>query len=189
MQCIVKHTLIVLSCLLAYNGLGQRSVIDSLKKLSISANNDSIKALYLAKIGKEYWYISPDTSLQYTNQAFDIASKKNIKGLFPYCQNNFGVLKYLAGNYNEALECYFKGLKYSKSNPIIHSILLDNIGMVYQELRDYDKARIYYLETLISKKERRDSIRFANTYNSIGIIYNSLHQFEIAKLYFDTSYY
>ncbi len=189
MHYIFKNILVTVSCLLSLSAVCQRSVIDSLKKLSISTNNDSIKALYFSKIGKEYWFISPDTSLQYTNQSFELASKKNIKGLFPYCQNNFGVLKYLAGNYHEALECYFKGLKFSKSNPIIHCILLNNIGMVYQELKDYEKAKKYYLETLISKKERRDSIRFANTYNSIGIVYTSLHQSEIAKLYFDSSYY
>lgn len=189
MQYIVKHTLLIaLSCLLAYNGLGQRSVIDSLKKLAISADNDSIKALYFARIAKQYWFISSDTALLYTNQASDLANQKNIKGLFPYCYNSFAVLDYLVGNYHEALEKYFKGLKDSKNNPIIHCILLDNIGMVYQELRDYEKAKTYYMESLKIKKEEKDSSRFSNTFNIIGSIYNSLHQYEKAKLYFDTTY-
>lgn len=184
-----KYILLIIVHLFYLKISGQRKIIDSLKNLVVNERNDSLKALLLNKIGKEYWYINTDTSYLYTLEALEIAKKRNIKGIFPYCNNNFGVIDFLKGDYHKALEKYFEGLKYANVNKTIKGILLNNIGMVYQELRDYNKAQEYYRKTLILKKENFDSSRFAPTYNSIGLAYNSLHQYEIAKLYFDSAYF
>ena len=183
-----KYILLIIIYLFFLKVSGQKKIIDSLKTLALNEKNDSLKATLLNKIGKEYWYINTDTSALYTLEATEIAQKRNIKGIFPYCSNNLGVIDYLKGNYHKALEKYFEGLKYANANKTIKGILLNNIGMVYQELRDYHKAQEYYRKTLSLKKENFDSSRFAPTYNSIGLTYKSLHQYEIAKLYFDSAY-
>ncbi len=183
-----KNNLIILFILsICSLGFSQDGIIDSLKLLSKNAKNDSLKAIYDCKIGKEFWYINTDSSNYYTKKAQQIAIKKNMKGILPYCYNNYGVLEYLKGNYSGALKHYFEGLKFVGSNLVMKGILLNNIGMNYTDLRDYKKAQEYYEKTIAIKKEMGDSARLATTYNNIGVIFNSLRKPEIAKLYFDTT--
>lgn len=168
-------------------GVSQNRIIDSLKIISKNTKNDSLKAIYDCKIGKEFWYINTDSSNYYTKKAQQVAFKKNMKGILPYCYNNYGVLEYLQGNYSGALKNYFEGLKFVGSNLVMKGILLNNIGMNYTDLRDYKKAQEYYQKTISLKKQMGDSARLATTYNNIGVIFNSLRKPEIAKLYFDTT--
>jgi serine phosphatase RsbU (regulator of sigma subunit) len=170
-------------------GVAQQHIIDSLRMRVRNAPNDSIKGVFQCKIGKEFWYINADSSSFYTNAAKEIAVTKNINGLLPYCFNNYGVLEYLQGNYSNALKNYFEGLKFANSNLVMKGILMNNIGMNYTDLRDFQKAQEYYQKTLNVKKEMGDSSRLATTYNNIGVIFNSLRKYDIAKRYFDTTLY
>lgn len=133
----------------------QQQVIDSLKQKAEIEKNDSLKAILFNKIGKEYWYINTDSSIQFTNKALKIAQQKKINGVLPYCYNNFGVIEYLKGNYSNALNQLFKGLPYSRKNHIIHGLLLNNIGMSYHELKDLNKAQEYYKKLLKSNVPQR----------------------------------
>lgn len=60
--------------------------------------------------------------------------------------NLYGLAYYYAGNYENATEYFFSGLELAESygDPEYESILLNNLGMIYDEIEDYDQAIEYY---------------------------------------------
>ena len=103
----VISILTFLFCILNHYSFGQGRVIDSIRTIIVNEKNDSLKAFYYSKIGKEFWYLNPDSAVFYTDKSYDIAVKKNIKGILPYSFNNYGVIDFIQGNYSTSLKKYF----------------------------------------------------------------------------------
>ena len=182
-----KYSLIFIFIFSILSIYSQNREIDSLKVIVIKEKNDSLRALAYCKLGQKFLYTHPDSCIYYTNISKSIAIKKNIKSIFSYCYNNYGVLHSLKGNYANCLTNYFEGLKYVKPGTIIEGILFNNIGMIYAELKDDKKALEYYRKALSVKKIIGDSSRLASTYINIGNCNNDLNRYDDAKCYFDTA--
>ncbi|MFN3916918.1 MAG: SpoIIE family protein phosphatase [Flavobacteriales bacterium] len=99
---------------------------------------------------------------------------------------NKGAMHYSMNKYADALECYLKsGDLMKKYNPKQLPGLYGNIGMLYSDIQNFDKA-IYYLELAISmnNENKGDSFEDIKPLNVLGIIYKHKGEFLRSKKYY-----
>ena len=112
-------------------------------------------------------------------QEINYAQKKYIDFLWDYS----GFLSDYA-RYDKAIEIYNRLIKqcedfYGKEHPDT-AISYNNIGVVYINRGDYDKALEYFKQAL---EIREKSIGKADSYNNIGIVYNNRGNYDKALEY------
>ena len=98
---------------------------------------------------------------------------------------NMGVAHYYSGNKGEALKCYLRALDYARQHQLREqeSKLLNNIGVIYRELKQYTQAIQIYRNSLQIKKELNDSLGYANTLENLGLAYSYLNDGEKSVQY------
>ena len=104
--------------------------------------------------------------------------------------NNIGVVYRDLGDYDKALEYYFKALEITKEvlgekHPDTASSY-NNIGAVYHKLGDYDKALEFYNKALEIRKDvlEENHPDTASSYNNIGVVYSNLGDYKKALEYY-----
>jgi serine phosphatase RsbU (regulator of sigma subunit) len=99
---------------------------------------------------------------------------------------NKGAMHYSMNKYADALECYLKSGEFMKiNNPKQLPGLYGNIGMLYSDIENYDKA-IYYLELAISmnKENGGDPFEDIKPLNVLGIIHKHKGDYLKSKKYY-----
>ncbi|MBQ2303223.1 MAG: tetratricopeptide repeat protein [Bacteroidales bacterium] len=100
--------------------------------------------------------------------------------------NNIGIVYDNLGDYDKALEYYFKALEIKKAvlgeNNADTAGSYNNIGLVYKNLGDYNKALEYHNKALEIRKDvlGENHPDIAMSYNNIGVIYNNLGDYNKA---------
>ncbi|MCA2721904.1 MULTISPECIES: tetratricopeptide repeat protein [unclassified Microcystis] len=101
--------------------------------------------------------------------------------------------KYLQSkNYQKAKEIYQKSLEllkpisesYSQSKQSFQAITLHNLGIVAQELREWEQARSYYQQSLEIFIEYGDRYEQAKTLHNLGRVAEELREWEQARSYY-----
>jgi tetratricopeptide (TPR) repeat protein len=95
-------------------------------------------------------------------------------------------------SYQEAKKSYQKILKlYQELNGLEErqkqlciAIIYHQLGIVAEELREYEQARAYYQQALDIKIEFGDRFSCAGTYHQLGIVAQQLREYEQARAYF-----
>ncbi len=92
--------------------------------------------------------------------------------------------------YRKALNYYFKALKIDKEigNQINIEIWLGNIGVVYDEQKDYNKALNYYFMALKIAEQLDDKSGVARQSNNIGLLYTNQKRYKEAYDYIYRSF-
>ena len=104
--------------------------------------------------------------------------------------NNIGIVYYNLGEYDKALEYYFKALEIQKAvlgeKHRDTAVSYNNIGAVYQNLGDYDKALEYHNKALEIRKEVLEEKHSdtAISYGNIGAVYGNLGDYDKALEHF-----
>lgn len=118
-----------------------------------------------------------DSALRYYDKALDLLGKNaqveyDSVGLLI----NKGVAYYYAGNLGRALEYYLiaeqTAIRSGKDQRL--SYLLNNLGVVYRLMEDYEDAIYVYERSLKIKTQNNDRMGMANTEHNIGMAY--MHQ-------------
>ena len=95
-------------------------------------------------------------------------------------------LSYIQKQYNEALSIYNNILREANSfadKENITAIALNNLGFLYYNLKDYAKAKDYYLQCLKYKKE--EDLNYIDAVYEIALQCIELKEFEEAKDWID----
>ncbi|WP_423127677.1 tetratricopeptide repeat-containing sensor histidine kinase [Gaoshiqia sp. Z1-71] len=89
------------------------------------------------------------TTLEYLNEASQLAVQLEDDSAKIVLQNYYGLANYFAGNYETATACFYAGLALAEScgNQLLKSKFLNNLGLIYIELEDYDKAIEFYRQS------------------------------------------
>ncbi|MBC8044016.1 MAG: tetratricopeptide repeat protein [Rhizobacter sp.] len=89
-------------------------------------------------------------------------------------------------NYTAALESYYHALRLCRAatDKDTMAILLNNIGNIYQEWRDSERAISYYHESLELKREIADEAGMAHTFNNLANEYTDLGKYAKARRYY-----
>lgn len=105
-------------------------------------------------------------------------AKKQIK----FILNNTGLAYDYLGNYDKALEYYFKSLLIREEEGDKKSIAtaLNNIGLVFYHLKDHKKAIEYYQKAIEIKKEISDLRDLDRIIINLGLCYNQIKEFKMA---------
>jgi tetratricopeptide (TPR) repeat protein len=136
-------TVVFLYC--NFYGQTQSPKIDSLKSLIAKETIDSNKVTLFWRLAEQYQAYKPDTSLLLAEKGLLLARQINfIEGE----SRSVGLLatsQYLLGNYPDALNNYMHKLKIEekRKSPRNFASALNNIGLMYILLKEYDKALSY----------------------------------------------
>lgn len=103
--------------------------------------------------------------------------------------NNYGLLNYKLGDYQNGLAFYRRSLEIDRQIGDSARIgrRLKNVGICYRQLGLYQRALDSYLESLGIAEVRVDSSEIASVNNSIGNLYNILDEFNRAEEHFRKS--
>ena len=132
-----------------------------------------------------------DSAKIYFEKAVAYSQKNNFSVHEQNSLNNLGMYFWNKGKYQEALNNFFKALKFAESNLKDNPLNkidanYNNIGLVYQEMELYEKAIPYHLKALAIRKERTYTQGEAASYNNLGICFKNLNQYSTAKKHFET---
>lgn len=146
----------------------------------LSSADSLLESLILSQIGQNYYRLSDyPTALEYYNQALVIQQTGDIQSLEAEKAETFQALTlhYIAevwrrqGKLSDALEQAEKALDISHEldRPILHSMILDNLGAIYSALGQYDEGLKYAELALSMIQAARDPYIEARILHSIGV--------------------
>jgi tetratricopeptide (TPR) repeat protein len=162
---------------------GQTNKIDSLKNQLKKVNKDTTIINTLNALAWELKNINPDSSIILSSQALSLAQKVNYEIGIGKANHELGWFNILKGQYDVALEHFFKALilwdsmiKNARGNEKSSflnkkSSTLGNIGVVYMQRSEYDKAIEYHYKSLSIFETLGDKSKMASTYGNIGNVY------------------
>ena len=162
--------ILIFTTLFSYS---QQSKIDSLKLLLEQEQIDTSKVNHLNTLAISYITISPDSSLNYSEKAADLAEQIDWKKGLGNSLHSIGYANYALGNFDKTLFYWEKALAIREKLNIKKDISasLSNIATVYLYLGNYSNALEYSLKSLKIDEETVNKIGIASTFNNIGNIY------------------
>jgi signal transduction histidine kinase len=87
------------------------------------------------------------------------------------CYSYIGISNFNMSKSKEAIASYLEGLKLSKNDPDYSAELLANIGLVHDEMDNFNEAISYFREALNLNKTIRDTGSMAIDYDYLGAAY------------------
>ena len=131
-------------------------------------------------------YNNPDSAFVLSQNYYDFAKKKRLKGKMATALNIQGISKYFVNDYKTALECYSRCLKQriNVSNKKGVASVLNNIGNVYFDQADNVNALRYFIQSLKIEESLNNDIGIASSLNNIGLIYKEQEDYDLALEYY-----
>lgn len=165
-------------------------VVDSLKKLLVPTAPDTLKIKLLNEIGHEY--ITSDSALatQYASDALNLSLKINYKPGEMNAHNVLGLVLYYSSSYDDALEHHEISRKIAEQlkDKSKLAVALNNIGLVYDDRTEYNKALKYYMESLaLAENSEKGKWQMGSTLNNIALIYQTQGKYEDALAFHNRS--
>lgn len=195
--------LIFVICFIQQPSFAKKVNVDSLKTLIASTKVDSVKIVSLAILSDETRMQDVKQALEYGNEALhllDSASTEKKYGLTwvqknkAFLLNIIGIIYWQKGDNETAINFYLQALKLtdvlvSKGIQAAEGEKcrsLNNIGIVYANMKNFDKGIEYFKKALdIKIKINAEQKSIANSYNNIGNLYYEKKQLDSAGSYFN----
>lgn len=165
----------------------QNNPADSLKAILESAKADTVKVNALIALSKHYCRTSPKESIQYGQQAKEIAERFGLKKDVALALKYIGMSYYFQGAYLETINYWqqSKATFDSIGDKLGVANMLNNIGAIYFNQGDDNKAVVSYLESLRASEEINDKLRIATALVNLGAVYfNKKATYNLALQYY-----
>lgn len=125
-----------------------------------------------------------DSSIFYFSKALEMSQKNGFYNIEVMCLNNLGMYYWKSGQFKEALTYFFDALslqteKYPEKD-LGRSAYESNIGLIYQELKQYEKAIEYHNKALATREKYNLLSEQSISYANLGICYKSLGDYDLA---------
>lgn len=121
-------------------------------------------------------------------EAIEIGKKEGIPNAEIRALSNLGALYRRIGAPDKAqqymMDAYDKAVNLKNSNLMANLSL--NIGNLYIDIEDYDKALIEFQKCLAPLRLQRDWNAYALVYMNIGVTHTNLKEYEMARIAFDS---
>jgi len=168
----------------------QNSKTDSLKLLLEKAPKDTNRVKLLLEIGRQYYFVKPDTSIHYTKMALQLSrSLQYTKGVISSL-SLAGEAARLLGDYPTSLKMQLEALELNKKikNSFGEASNLCFTGVTYNELKEYRQGLNYLLSAnfILQNFPVNDLGVFVLT--NIGIAYTYLKNADSALYYLRMGY-
>jgi len=168
----------------------QKKTIDSLLFKIENAKSDSAKLNGLNKLFNVYNSQNSDSAQIVAEKALVLARKLDYPVGRATSYNNLGTVFYYKGNNTKALANYLSALKIlenlsgkvTKSSAYNRQLssCYNNIGMIYQRQKLFDKAEDYFLKSIEIDRLMGDKKGMAHAYNNIGTIKEETNKYDEA---------
>ena len=147
------------------------------------------KQTLLYEIAESYFYNIPDSALVYFNKALDIAFLSGDRKQESNTRMRIGGTYYILGEYNFALDNYYKGLTLSREINYKKGIALglNGIGKVYYMHGREKHAMENHFQSIEICKEIGDSLLWARNLHNIGLNLDGLKKYDSALLIADSA--
>jgi len=165
--------------------------------LSLSAQNPKISSLesrlktskgiekfqILMKLSQEYEDTALELSLNYAEQAVDLASFLKDDALHTDAIGRVGLAYMSSGYYGKSLEYLLNYLNKVEKEGDKRKLIFayNNVGLIYKLWGDYNSAIEYNLKALKSADETNDTLGKVLAHNNIGMIYTEWRKYEKAS--------
>jgi len=167
-----------------------QSVADSLKTRLGTITTDTGRVTALNELAYQYTTDAPQKAAKYANEALQLSEKTNFDLGRLNAYTVLGLSEYYLNNYDKALEYYSKSealCKKMNNRPKL-AVVLNNIGLVYDDRADYKNALSYYLQALKIAEEKDGNKRLmASSLNNIGLIYKNMGRYDDALDFYTRS--
>lgn len=101
---------------------------------------------------------------------------------------NIGAINIRTEKYTEAEVNYTKALALlDDSDKVSYTVILNNLGIIAKELKDYPKAFSYHEQALRIRLELDNDLGIAQSYNNLGATYYEINDYNNAKINFEKS--
>jgi len=185
-----RFTYLILSLISVTGLFSQKAEMDSLRSLLVSANvksmHDTVKSRIMINLSWKLYYSDPDSSVQLTQRAKELAIKSHNKILLGTSYHALGWFYSVKADYALSLENNEMALEIwnELSLPEKKAATLGNIGSVYADMGDYPKALDYHLQSQLICEQLGLKKDIAIGNNNIGLIYFEKNDFEKALSYY-----
>lgn len=155
---------------------------ESLNIINEEGIDDSLKVFVLTQIADSYLRLDKfDSAIYYSYESINL--DKNQK----HAIQNFtiiGVSHRNIGNYDKAIEAYFKALKLADDQENINrkARVLINIGALFAYGDETQKALKYFQESVLLLENLKDNSTLALLFTNIANIYVENNQFDLAMI-------
>jgi len=150
--------------------------INALIKLEAEyENNEEVKSLFV-ELANVYEYEGEWNKYEETVQRMlSFANEKDDLEFKAECFNKLGISNCLRGKNELALEYFSKALQINEElqDSISISNSFENLGLVYKDLSDYDKAIIHQMKS-VKIREKINHPRLVNNYSALAAVYQKL---------------
>jgi len=165
------------------------NLLDSLQKVLKDAP-DSLRVDLLNKLAYNSYYIQPQKTYDYAQQAVDLAeSTDNKKGLAE-AQRMMGIGLLLQNKFRESMEWYFNGLETAKSINYNQGIAdnYNSIGVIYSSIKDWKKSIAFFRKSINYQQRAGNNLREAIVISNIGDVYLKTGKKDSSRIYIEKAY-
>ncbi len=163
--------------------------IDSLEKILHSVQKPLARVDALNDLTAYYLDRNIDKSLQYAQEARQIAEEQSYAKGEAVARTNIGNLYAQAGNYENAVQSYVKALKIVDDNqlPAQKLKILSSIGIIYRNKKDFKKAIKQFTEALQIAEKLNLAKDIADCENYLGGCYYLSKEYNTAIQYYESA--
>jgi serine phosphatase RsbU (regulator of sigma subunit)/Tfp pilus assembly protein PilF len=180
----LRKLLYILIFLLLVPPVTPQSPVDSIRNVVATTEDDSVKVEALLALSRIFLSRNLQQSIEYGQQAVELAEKNGSLQQRSWALTTLGAAHYYSGDYVHALEEWKASVEIIKTresqetdslsrSSLINqrSFLLNNIGVVYKTMGEYDKAIEYYQENLRLQEQIGNTLLKAQARSNIANVY------------------
>lgn len=157
-----------------------------LHKFSISKNN-SIKVDELYLLSSNIYIHDFQRGMKYIDQSIQLADRINYDYGKVWGHYLKGIILYYYSNYNESQKEFFLSLELNKTlkSDEIFGSCFNYLGMIYGEIKELEKAELYYKKSLHYYEKSKDTSGIAHINNNIGYLLLNEGEYDEATKYLE----
>ncbi|MBK9290720.1 MAG: tetratricopeptide repeat protein [Bacteroidetes bacterium] len=133
----------------------------------------------------------PDSALHFYQHAYELASEKGFRSIAGSSLNNQGMIFHQRGNFARAAEVFYDALQLFRQEEGREQMIANvynNLGLVYDDLRQYERSLEYHREALAIRERLNDQHGIAASLNNLGNAYHAMNNYPKALQAFESAY-
>jgi len=180
----MRKAIIILLLFIGFSNLWAQEIPDSIMN-RLDTEDDSTKVQVLIDLARTYISINLQQSIKFSTQALELAVNLDNLELQRNVLTILGAAYFYEGNYDSAKITWLQAIDvlerleelYADDSIRLavyrdnHAMFLNNVGVVYKNAGEYDKAIEYYQQNLRIQEQLGSTVQMARSRANIGNVY------------------